>query len=106
LIIKRAAGFVYRAGRPDEAGPRGRRARARCILTARPDPQGGCLRCGRQRRRKADPGPRELLRGLADNVRRLYNLLCVGLSRFRDFLAIFYPAKYATVLDSVFRDIL
>lgn len=45
------------------------------------------------------------VKGNADNVRRLYNLLYVGLSRFRDFLAIFYPAKYAIVLDSVFRDI-
>jgi len=44
-------------------------------------------------------------KGDADNVRRMYNLLYVGLSRFRDFLAVFYPAKYAIVLDAVFRDV-
>ena len=43
--------------------------------------------------------------GDADNLRRMYNLLYVGLSRFRDFLAILYPAKYALVLDAIFRDV-
>lgn len=45
------------------------------------------------------------IKGKADELRRQYNLLYVGLSRFRDFLAVFYPSKYAIVLDSIFRDI-
>lgn len=44
-------------------------------------------------------------KGNAENVRRLYNLLYVGLSRFRDFLAVLYPAKYSIVLDAMFRDV-
>lgn len=44
-------------------------------------------------------------RGDADNLRRMYNLLYVSLSRFRDYLAILYPAKHEGVLAPLFRDL-
>lgn len=45
----------------------------------------------------------EGFRGSKENVKRMFNLLYVALSRFRDYLCICYPAKYAILLDGMFE---
>lgn len=42
-------------------------------------------------------------RGSKDNVKRMFNLLYVALSRFRDYLCICYPAKYSLIVDGIFK---
>ena len=41
-------------------------------------------------------------RGSRENIKRMFNLLYVALSRFRDYLCICYPTKYALILDGMF----
>ena len=41
-------------------------------------------------------------KGSGDNIKRMFNLLYVALSRFRDFVCICYPEKYSVVLDAMF----
>lgn len=42
-------------------------------------------------------------RGSKDNVKRMFNLLYVALSRFRDYLCICYPAKYSLIVDGILK---
>jgi len=45
----------------------------------------------------------EGFKGSKDNIKRMFNLLYVALSRFRDYLCICYPTKYALALDGMFE---
>ncbi len=45
----------------------------------------------------------EGFKGAGDNVKRMFNLLYVALSRFRDYLCICYPSRYAVILDGMFE---
>lgn len=42
-------------------------------------------------------------KGGGDNIKRMFNLLYVALSRFRDYLCICYPAEHAVILDGIFE---
>ena len=45
----------------------------------------------------------EGFRGGGDNIKRMFNLLYVALSRFRDYLCICYPKRYSLILDGMFK---
>ena len=45
----------------------------------------------------------EGFRGGGENVKRMFNLLYVAVSRFRDYLCICYPQKYALILEGIFK---